>query len=614
MTSTQFKKRLVAAEKVYQDWSNRFACDQLVNYIEGMQWGPNENDSNVEVLRRLQPYVVNMIEAALEQKSSTLLFTDPGFLVTPRPGNSDWNQEIAVISANKKEAFLNTVTGNPSMNFAGELGLVFLDSASHFGVMEANYAADWRNPLKDAPVRDEEGKVIEEYQVLESERLYAKRIMPWRFRVSAEQPTTLEKANWYGYYEWYSRKDLEDTEGINFPSNYVTTNYEAGFENDFQIIPTASSGASTLDGSVLAYQGMGICKVWHVWSNESKMRYLFLDGNMEELWKEPFEETSVIDLRWKLRQRGWYPRPLIYSWIPPQDEINEARDQQRNYRRRYTRKFAATRNKIDQENKEAFANGLDGTIIEVDGDPKGAIVPIDNPSEGTAIPNALLLSKDDFEVVSASSSENRNQSDRTTATQASISNQRATVRESFSQRIFAKFVGAVGRALLKIAQRKVKAPFWIQYTKDPGEDIGGEVDPSHQIFQLLNPADIQDGYDFNVNIDAINSTPAAIQEQKTAYIEFLTLVNQYPNIALDADLIRETAYRVGYKNEKIIRKMQRTVQLQQLAQEAANAQKAGGGGGGEGADNANNQAAAMAQQNEANAPAEIESQLNEQVQ
>lgn len=608
MTPLQFKKRLVAAEKVYQDWTNRFNCDQLVDYIEGMQWGHSATDNNVETLRRLQPYVVNMIEAALEQKSSTLLFTDPGFLVTPKPGNSDWNQELAVISANKKEAFLNTITGNPAMNFAGELGLIFLDSASHFGVMEVNYAADWRNPLKDAPVRDDKGEIIEEYAVLESERLYVKRIEPWRFRVSAEQPATLTKANWYGYYEWYSMKDLQDTEGIKFPSNYAASSYEAGFESDYQIIPTSAGGSSILDQSVMAYQGMGICKVWHVWSNATKMRYLFLDGDMHELWSEPFEETTVVDLRWKLRQKGWYPRPLIYSWIPPQDEINEARDQQRNYRRRYTRKFAARKGFIDQENKEAFANGVDGTIIEVDGDPKMALVPIDNPSEGTAVNGALIISKDDFEVVSASSSENRNQSDRTTATQASISNQRATVRESFSQRIFAKFVGAVGRALLKIAQRKIKAPFWIQYTKDPGEELGGEVDPSHEIFALLNPEDLRDGYDFMVNIDAINSTPAAIQEQKTAYIEFLTLVNQYPNIALDADLIRETAYRVGYKNEKIIRKMQRTVQLQQLAQEAMNSQQ----GGGE-SEAANNNAAAMAQQNEANAPAEIESQLNEQV-
>jgi hypothetical protein len=39
-------------------------------------------------------------------------------------------------------------------------------------------------------------------------------------------------------------------------------------------------------------------------------------------------------------------------------------------------------------------------------------------------------------------------------------------------------------------------------------------------------------------------------------MEFLAITAQFPQIAMSPTLIREAAYRVGYRNEKVIKEMQ----------------------------------------------------------
>jgi hypothetical protein len=50
-------------------------------------------------------------------------------------------------------------------------------------------------------------------------------------------------------------------------------------------------------------------------------------------------------------------------------------------------------------------------------------------------------------------------------------------------------------------------------------------------------------------------------KEKASFIEFLSLVTQFPAIAMSPTLVRETAYRCGYKNERVIREYQKMAML-----------------------------------------------------
>ncbi|MDE1971309.1 MAG: hypothetical protein KGI50_07085, partial [Patescibacteria group bacterium] len=98
--------------------------------------------------------------------------------------------------------------------------------------------------------------------------------------------------------------------------------------------------------------------------------------------------------------------------------------------------------------------------------------------------------------------------------------------------------------------------------------------------------DLNDGYDFSLELDITNATPQAMAAAQQAFLTFIGTLNQFPMLLHDTDLIRETAYRCGYRNERIIRKIQAAAMQQMQVQAALQ----GGGQPGQPGQNGNNQA------------------------
>lgn len=595
-------QRIKNANRYYEEWSNKFKCAKLEEYYEGFQWR-NRTD-------QYDPYTLNMIGSTIEIKLASLLFQRPLFTISPKPGNSNWDQEFAIKSAQLKQDVLNAIVSNPNSKFANNYRLAALDSFFRFGIIEIGYAVDWRNPLKTQPltkswededinVGDDRDRVIEDNPVPVSESFYFKRIKAKRFRVSASDSEELVNCDWCGYYEYFYKSFLENSKNIKLPANYQASDYSRDTLYD------SESAANNQELINLARAG-AVCKVWHIWDNVSSKRLLLLDGYMDEpLWQEHFDELPFTELRWKYRLDGWYPIPPTFTWISSQNEINESREQMRSYRRRFTRKFQALQGSIDEEEKEKFASGPDGIIIEVK--QRDAITAISNPEVGPNLPELFTIAKDDMNIVSGTSSEARGQADRTTATQAKLIDARSTIRESFQQVEFSNFVCAGARKILVTARDKMVMGLWVKYSSDPSEQFLGEVQANAPVYKFVTSQQIDDGYDFQIEIDVSSLTPAAMQDEKAKFIEFLSLVNQFPQLSLSPILIREAAYRVGYRNEKVIQQMQQAALLQMMgqAQQAQQAQNPGNAG--------NNIAKGQIAQNSPNTGEQIQNQLENQV-
>lgn len=546
--------RIQAANKFHGDWASKFKCKLLEEYYEGWQWKQRRDYPTTNYL----PYTINLFYSTIKIKLASLLFQKPKFLVTPNPGNMQWNEDFAVQSAQLKEDVLNTIVRNPNVNFTKHIKLAALDSFFRFGLIEVGYASDWRNPQKQDPqlkswdnpeIHAEDDKVVEQNLVPVNERFYVKRIRPSRFRVAVSESTELNDHDWFGYYEYYYTRTLMNTNGIKWPDGYTGGSYvSAEYANGF-------IGSEKDDIFKQLYMDGEISRVWHIWDNVSGKRLLLLDNDeMSELWSGEFESSGLVDIRWDLRLKGFYPIPPTFQWLSPQDEINEAREQTRSYRRRFTRKFQAVKGQIDEEEKEKFASGPDGIIIEVK--QPDAIKSIDNPEIGPTSENALIIAKDDFNIISGTSAEARGQdSDRETATQAKIVDTRSQIRESAEQLDFSVFLCNIGRELLCQCQERLVEGLWIKYTQN-----AGPVDPQVQqtqspVFQYVTGQQIDDGYDFEVEFDVQNATPAAMQAAQQSFVSFLSLL-QNPLVLMSPAMIREAAYRVGYRNEAIIKQAQ----------------------------------------------------------
>ena len=611
--------KIANANKWYEAWETKFRCRKLEEYYEGEQWKLKWQ----QIMPNYNPYVVNMVYSTIKQKLATLLFQRPKFILSPTPGTSSYDLDFAVTQTYLKQDVLNTIISNPNTDFVNNLRLCALDSFFRFGIMETGYAADWRNPQKQ-PIETasytnpdiKKDRVVEMNEVPVNERVYVKRINPKRFRCGVSDASDLNDCNWVGYYEWILTSELKNTPGVNWPEDGAGSSiYTADYLNDSSWGGLSSSSADKAE--FLRYIEAGkVSKVWHIWDSICHKRYLLLeDANFAELWSDDFEHLPLVDLRWDFRSEGFYPIPPVFQWLSPQDEINEAREQARSFRRRFTRKFQSVGNMIDGEEIVKFESGPDGVIINVK--QKDAITPIQNPELPTVNMTELQVSRDDFSIVSGVSAEARGQvADRETATQATLTQQRAQIRESADQMDYSNFICNVGRQILTVAQERLDSGMWVKYTSDPDEMALQDVNQK-PVYKWVHAQDIADGYDFTIEIDVMNNTPQMAAQAMQSFANFLAFVKNYPEIAMSPVLIREAAYRSGYRNERVIHQMQQ-VALASMAAKAQQQSLAGGQSLGErlngGANGANAATSELSSQMALPSQQGITDQLSQQLQ
>jgi hypothetical protein len=609
----KWSHRIGNARRVKSDWEARYKCDLLYDYYKNFQWKSRREWLSINY----NPYTINLVYSTIKIKLANLIFQRPKFNVEPKPGNSQWNLDDAVRSAQIKEDTLNTIIRNPHMKFVRHVKLAALESFFRFGLLEVGYAADWRNPQKidpllksweDPEVSPQKDRVIDDNELPEKERFYIKRIPAKRFYVAVSEAPDLEDHDWVGYYEFYYTAALKKSEGIKWPDSTDVTNVISADFGGIVADPSIKLDSEDLKNLMLEGQ---VSKVWHIWDIVARKRLLLLeDSNMSELWSDDFERLPLIDIRWDFTLEGFYPIPPVFQWLSPQDEINEAREQTRSYRRRFTRKFQAVKGSVSEDELEKFASGPDGVIIETD--VPDAIKAIDNPDQTVTTTNALLIAKDDFNIISGTSAEARGQDvDRATATQSKIMDARAQIRESADQLEFGEMMCSIGAEILATAQERMTLGMMIQMSENPGDDILTDYKPLAPIYQHIKAQDLADGYDYEVLMDITNATPAAMEAEKQAFITFLSLVAQFPAIAMSPILIREAAYRCGYRNERVIQQYQQAALAQQLMQQAAAAAKQQQGGpqgpGG------NNAAATQVAQQAPPAAEAIQDQISKQI-
>ena len=611
MIQSPWVLRISNAERYYKDWESKYKCELLYRYYEGFQWSALS----------YRPYTMNVIYASIKSKIANFLYQSPEFQITPRASKMDWNQDFAVRSAQIKQGVLNALIQNPSIDITEDIKLAALDSFFRFGVIEVGYSATWDNPNKKVPyttshdgplVDPDKNKVLEDQEVPVLEQVYFKHIFAKRFRVSTSDSPKLKNCNWCGYYEFIPKVILEKTKGIKLPNNFKDRYYSLDYADVMSYFATDKQLSPE---TFHAVQKGEVCKVWRIWDNVSQEKLLLLDGNMDELWSDKFERLPFSTHRVDLTLTGgWYPIPPVWQWISSQDEINESREQMRRYRRRFTRKFQVRKNSVSPDELDKLKNEIDGEIIETKTDDAIKVIP--NPEIGISIQQGLITAKDDFDIIAGNPVSRGRASDRQTATAVNKISQLEQIRESIEQLDFDKFMCDIGREALLLAGERFSGGIWIKLTKDPG-NFFEELQANQDVYQFITVADIEDGYDFNVAVNIINATPAQMEAEEAKYVKFLTLITQFPQISMSPTLVRETAFRVGYKNEKVIREMQKMALLIQM-EKAAQAQQSlmgtmipGQSGSSNGQANQTSQGIFM--RNQANSPDQIQAQLQSQL-
>jgi hypothetical protein len=95
------------------------------------------------------------------------------------------------------------------------------------------------------------------------------------------------------------------------------------------------------------------------------------------------------------------------------------------------------------------------------------------------------------------------------------------------------------------------------------------------MYQLITGGDFGDS-DFNTNIQLETISPLADEQRRNAFLEFLAIINQYPQFGLSTVLVQEVADKVGFRNTKVVEEFQQLALAQQMAMAQQMQASAGG--------------------------------------
>lgn len=558
------------ATKYYDTWNNKFECDTLEEYYYGFQW--KDGSPNCKYRR----YVINLVFATLEVKKPSLLFQNPVFKVKAKPAKGEWDFTASSRRAQNREDALNTVISDEEQEFNEEFEAFVVDAFFRFGVMEVGYSADWienpnagkpilksdNDPYFDPDAEDEEDNILREPDELpDEERVYFKRIPPWRFRVGGTDGRTFKKCSWVGYYDYFRVEDLKANKNL---KNLDKLEYSGARSEDF--VPSANDTLSEEQEALL--KSGDLCKCWVIYDLRAKKKYIFAAAQAVTLLEKSYKHFPLVALKFVEKLRGWYPVPLVFNWKGPQDEINHAREQQRIHRMRAGRRYLYEDGMFKGDGElDQLENGPDMTFVPTQGKPGDRMQPLEQAPLDSAVAQSLLVSRDDMNIISGTSAEQRGQSDRTTATQANIIDMKAQLRETAARTKIANVLKKIGRLALLIIQEHFSLEFWVKVRTDRNdENFMGELQVAQEEWRQMTAADLGDQLDFEVDISLDTISPIENQASKQSFVEFLSLITNFPQIAFDPVLVREAAYRCNYRNEKVIARMQMMAQVAMLGQ------------------------------------------------
>ncbi len=614
--ASSWMSKVSEANKYYKNWADRFEVNTMEEYYYGFQWKDGSRAPNYT------RYVINYVFSTLEIKKPTLLFQNLAAKIKPRAKSVDFDWESAVRRCQLREFALNTIISDPENEFADEFEMFIVDAFFRFGIMEVGYSADWiENPKAGMPILrsdndplvdpDDPGNVIKQPEELpENEQVYLKRIPAWRFRVGGIDGHNFKKCSWVGYYDFFRIEDLKANK--TFKDKLKDIQYTGNRSGDAIITSTVETEE---DDKRLQNSG-DFVKVWTIFDLRRKEKILVLDDHCVTLFKKKFKRLPIVALKFVNKLRGWYPVPLVFNWKGPQDEINEAREQQRVHRRRGNRKYLYREGSFaDDAELDKLENGPDMTFAKVTNDPSTAMVPLQNANLDSVTGESLALSRDDLNIITGTPSDTRGQPDRTTATQATIVDQRSQLRETRSRTQVANCLKSISRLVLLTIQEKFTLPLWIKIstvlTDQNFVEQEQEVQEEWRQIQASELGDENDvNFEVDINVDSVS--PIENDNEKRAFVDFLTLTTQFPQIAFSPVLVREAAYRCGYKNEKAIREMMKMAQIAALAQEMQAKQSLAGMQGGPGP--TNNLADQRVKQMAPPTQGQIQNQLQGQIQ
>jgi hypothetical protein len=257
---------------------------------------------------------------------------------------------------------------------------------------------------------------------------------------------------------------------------------------------------------------------------------------------------------------------------------------QRAHRRRFYRRYTYRAGSIEKPELEKLETGGDGVYAESNVD--NPLMPVPDAPLSADVWKNLDESKNDFVAVSAIGGEQRGVAESDTATQATIIDQRARLRESSARTRVSTWLSQIARLMLFTIRDNMSLPIMVKRSTDPYAQ--GVADGKAVLWQQIQSEELED-LDLDVYIDLASMSPVTEEAERNAWNSVLALMTNPQTLMVLGQsevLLRKTLSMYGIRAEneiqEIIKVMQRALGMVQQAAATEAAKKMGTSGAGAG--------------------------------
>ena len=557
-----WEQRINRAKKVRKAWKDLFKVELIREYLDGKQKDMAYDDKDW--------ITINNIYSHMKAQLPALYSADPYFYVKLARSFHPDPQQIAVwdLRGRIRGSYLNYL--KRELKLKQKVRVSIQDAMNSYGAAKVRYTADIKenpdfgkpvNGENDEPLYDESNQPIMEPETIPVNGRYKiDRIHPddilfdedagpledsWKW-IAERIRMTLDDAKRNRKYKAHALKLLEgrSTETKDDESRAREDRKKGGD------IKGRSEGDPKKQGPVKEPE---MVVFWEIYDLKNK-KWLTIAENGEIPVMDPedippgVEKHPYAFLFFTHRDDSPYPHPPLSPLLEPAKEYNRARSDIQKHRKRFNRKYVASRQQFGDDTTELtkIENGDDGTIALCNGDARGAIGPIQDAQLDPMRYNELSYLKAEMvELAGHNSAESMGLAQADSATQSALLDKRLEMKEGDAMSMVVDFVLDIARKLDMLVQTHIDREEAVKVTGPQGE-----------FWELIQPEhyqDVEGEYEYTVNVGA--TTPRMPHIERASWIAFLTLLQGFPQLAMAKRLLTKMAEMHHIEDEAMIEEL-----------------------------------------------------------
>lgn len=550
--------RINRAKSVRKAWADLFRIELVREYLDGKQKDESYAASDWITINNLYSHLKSQLPA--------LYSADPYFYVKLARFYKPDKQMIALAEyrGRIRASMLNYL--KKELNLKRKARISIQDGFNSYGVIKVRYEADTeKNPNAGNPISGENGEVLKDdsgNDLLEPEFLssggnyFIERIHPDDILFDEDAGPLEETWSWIAHRirmplskakenKRYNRAVLKNLEGKGESLDETQKKREERKKGNEVL-----GRSERMEPKKSESGEPEIIYIWEIYDlDHDQWLTVSEDGDAPLMAPQALppgtEKHPFAFLTFTSRDDSPYPHPPLSPLIDPAKEYNRARSDIQKHRKRFNRKYVASRQAFGQETIEIskVESGEDGTVVLANGDSRGAITPIQDAQLDPMRYNELSYLKAEMvELAGHNSSEALGLASADSATQSAILDKRLEMKEGDAMSMVMDFITDIARKLDMLVQ--------VHIDKEQAVKITG---PQGEFFELIKPDDYEDigaEYEYTVNVGA--TTPRMPHVERASWMAFLNLLSQFPHIGTSRALMKKMAEMHHIEDEAML--------------------------------------------------------------